>query len=86
MTTTEKILARASEQEAVRSGDLVICRRDMVTQIDMPLTRDGLRCRPKKLFDADRVALVIALVIALSLVSYIPALAMWLPNALMPVK
>ena len=58
MTLIEKILARASGAEAVRPGELAVCRPDMVVQLDLTLTIEGMWYRPKKLFDPDRVALV----------------------------
>jgi 3-isopropylmalate/(R)-2-methylmalate dehydratase large subunit len=58
MTVIEKILARASDREIVRPGDIAVCRPDMVVQIDLPLTIEGMWFRPRKLFDPDRVALV----------------------------
>jgi 3-isopropylmalate/(R)-2-methylmalate dehydratase large subunit len=57
-TIIEKILARASNREVVRPGDIVVCRPDMVVQLDLLLTIEGFWHRPKKLFDPDRVALV----------------------------
>ena len=58
MTIIEKILARASAQDRVRPGDIAVCRPDMVVQLDLTLTIEGMWYRPKKLFDLDRVALV----------------------------
>lgn len=57
-TIIEKILARASGQDRVRPGDIAVCRPDMVVQLDLLLTTEGLWHRLKKLFDPDRVALV----------------------------
>ncbi len=57
-TIIEKILAKASGQDRVRSGDIAVCRPDMVVQLDLLLTIEGLWHRPKKLLDPDRVALV----------------------------
>ena len=57
-TIIEKILARASGQDRVRPGDIAVCRPDMVVQLDLLLTIEGLWHRPKKLSDPDRVALV----------------------------
>jgi len=58
MTLIEKILARASGTEVLRPGELAVCRPDMVVQLDLTLTIEGMWYRPKKLFDAERVALV----------------------------
>ena len=57
-TTIEKILARASGSDAVRPGDIAVCRPDMVIQLDMPFAVDGFWYRPKRLFDRDRVAMI----------------------------
>jgi len=58
MTVIEKILARASGKDRVQPGDIAVCRPDMVVQLDLTLTIEGMWYRPKKLFDLDRVALV----------------------------
>ena len=58
MTIIEKILARASGQDRVRPGDIAVCRPDMVVQLDLTITIEGMWYRPKKIFDIDRVALV----------------------------
>ncbi len=58
MTTIEKILARTSGQDRVSPGEIVSCRPDMVVQIDLNITIEGLWYEPKKLFDVDRVALI----------------------------
>src|SRR4030081_2037738 len=58
MTTIEKILARTSGQDKVRCGDIVVCRPDMVMQLDVILAVDGWWYRPKKVFDPDRIALI----------------------------
>ena len=58
MTTIEKILSRASGGTPLRPGDIAVCRPDMVVQLDLTITIDGMWYRPKKLFDPDRVALV----------------------------
>ena len=58
MTVIEKILARASGQDRVQPGDIAICKPDMVVQLDLTITIEGMWYRPKKLFDLDRVALV----------------------------
>lgn len=58
MTIIEKILARASGKDQVRPGDIAVCRPDMVVQLDLTVTIEGMWYRPKKLFDLDRVALV----------------------------
>ena len=57
-TIVEKILSRAADSDGLRPGDIAICKPDMVVQLDLLFTIDGLWHRPKKLFDPDRVALV----------------------------
>jgi 3-isopropylmalate/(R)-2-methylmalate dehydratase large subunit len=58
MTIIEKILARTSGKDVVRPGEIAVCQPDMVVQIDLTITVDGLWYRPKKLAYPDRVALV----------------------------
>ena len=58
MTTIEKILARTSGQAQTRPGEIVVCRPDMVMQLDVILAVDGWWYRPKKVFDPDRIALI----------------------------
>jgi len=58
MTTIEKILARASGQDRLRPGDFAVCRPDLVVQLDLPITIEGMWYRPKRLFDPDRVVLI----------------------------
>ena len=58
MTIIEKILARASGKASVKPGDIAVCTPDMVVQLDLTITIDGMWYRPKKIFDLDRVALV----------------------------
>ena len=58
MTIIEKILARASGKASVKPGEIAVCTPDMVVQLDLTITIDGMWYRPKKIFDLDRVALV----------------------------
>jgi 3-isopropylmalate/(R)-2-methylmalate dehydratase large subunit len=58
MTMTEKALARAAGMDKVVPGDIVVCRPDVVVQLDIPLTIEGQWYRPKKLYDRDRIALI----------------------------
>ena len=44
-TTIEKILARTAGRDSVRPGDIVVCRPDIVLQLDLPLTVDPVEYR-----------------------------------------
>lgn len=57
-TSIEKIFARTSARDVVRPGDVVVCRPDVVVQLDLLLAIDGSWYRPKKVFDPDRIVLV----------------------------
>jgi 3-isopropylmalate/(R)-2-methylmalate dehydratase large subunit len=57
-TTIEKILARTSGKDAVRPGDIAVCRPDVVIHLDLPMTIEGAWYRPKKVFDPERVVVV----------------------------
>ena len=56
-TIIEKILARAAGKDVLRPGDIAVCRPDMVVQTELGLARGWHR--PIKLFDPDRVAVVV---------------------------
>ncbi len=57
-TTIEKILARTSGKDVVRPGEVAVCRPDIVLHIDLPMAIEGAWYKPKKIFDADRVAMI----------------------------
>jgi 3-isopropylmalate/(R)-2-methylmalate dehydratase large subunit len=55
MTAIEKVLARTSQQDTVRPGDIAVCQPDVVVQADLFWAMSGSWYRPKKIFDANRV-------------------------------
>ncbi len=57
-TTIEKILARTAGRSVVRPGEIVVCRPDMVVQLDLTISTDGSWYRPLRIFDPERVALI----------------------------
>jgi 3-isopropylmalate/(R)-2-methylmalate dehydratase large subunit len=58
-TAIEKILARTSGKDVVRPGDIAVCRPDIVIHIDLPMAIEGAWYRPAKVFDRDRVAVIL---------------------------
>lgn len=55
MTMVQKILARHANIDAVQTGDIVVCTVDMAVQLDSSFAD----MMPKKIADADRVAVVL---------------------------
>lgn len=58
MTAIEKVLAAKSGRDRVRPGDIVVCRPDLVVQLDLLFSMKGLWFKPKKVFDPERIAVV----------------------------
>lgn len=57
-TMIQKILARCAGVDRVRVGEIAVCRPDMVVQLDLTISTDGVWYKPRKLFDPDRIAVV----------------------------
>ncbi len=57
MTMTEKILARHSDRDRVRPGDIVVTRVDTVVPLDMNFY-DSMWAEPTSVFDPDRVVVI----------------------------
>jgi 3-isopropylmalate/(R)-2-methylmalate dehydratase large subunit len=57
-TAIEKVMARTSGRSSVRPGEVVVCRPDMVVQLDLTISTDGGWYRPLRLFDPDRIAVI----------------------------
>lgn len=58
MTMAEKILARHSDQQEVKAGDLVSVKVDWAVDLDMSYSNAGGLLKPLKLFDPERVVVV----------------------------
>lgn len=58
MTMAEKILARHSDQNEVKPGDLVSVKVDWAVDLDMSYSTQGGITKPLKLFDPERVVVV----------------------------
>lgn len=57
MTMTEKILARHSDRDIVRPGDIVVTRVDTVVPLDMNFY-DSMWAEPSEVFDPDRIVVI----------------------------
>jgi 3-isopropylmalate/(R)-2-methylmalate dehydratase large subunit len=57
-TTIEKIFSRTSGKSAVKRGEVVVCRPDIVIHIDLPMAIEGAWFSPKRVFDPERVAMI----------------------------
>ena len=58
MTIAEKILARQSEREVVRAGDLVMARVETCVILDSHFARNGGWRWPVRVYDPDKIVLV----------------------------